>query len=166
MGTKSKDSGSKELALQCFARLLEERSRLDLTQQRVAEIARRSIKTVRRWEQTIAAPIDAVAALVRQGFDAQYICSGVRSTNLREVRSWVHEDGALYRVPPASTPDEIEMLDSYRKLDTTQRAQARAVLAALQQTPAAAAGRGGSGAAAKKAAVKSRSKPGPRAKKT
>lgn len=163
MGTRAKDSGSADLASECFARLLEERSRLDLTQQRVAEIAGRSLKTVRRWERSIAAPIDAVAALVRQGFDAQYICSGVRSTNLREVRGWVREDGELYRVPPASTPDEIGMLDSYRKLDATQRAQARAVLAALQQTPAAPAARG---AAAKKTAAKPTSKPRARPKKT
>ncbi|MCQ4164082.1 helix-turn-helix domain-containing protein [Tahibacter harae] len=163
MGTRTQDSVSEDLASECFARLLEERSRLDLTQQQVAEFAGRSAKTVGRWEQYIPAPLDAIAALVRQGFDVQYICSGVRSANLRDVRSWVHEDGALYRVPPASTPDEIEMLDSYRKLDTNQRAQARAVLAALQQAPAAVRGKG---AAAKKTGGKSAAKPKPRPKKT
>lgn len=163
MGTKSQGSDLEDLASECFARLLEERSRLVLTQQQVAEIAGCSAKTVGRWEQYIPAPINAVAALVRRGFDVQYICSGVRSANLREVRSWAHEDGALYRVPPASTPDEIEMLASYRELDTDQRAQARAVLAALQPAPAAARGKR---AAAQKTGAKSAAKSTPRKKST
>jgi transcriptional regulator with XRE-family HTH domain len=164
VGTRTQRPGSEPEISGCFARLLEERSRLNLTQQQVAEIAGVSTKTVRRWEQSIAIPIDAVAALVLEGFDAQYISCGVRSANLRDVRSWVREDGGLYAVPPASTPDEIEMLASYRKLDTTQRSQARAVLAALLQTAPAPAPRSTAGRATRKAAARAR--PGPRAKKT
>ena len=125
---------------QLFARLLEERARLSLTQQQVAEFAQVSIKTVRRWEKSIAIPMSAAAALIRKGFDVQYVSCGVRSENLHKTRDQLREDGALYDVPPAATPGEVEILRQYRSLDTQQRAQVHLILSALTKRAAQAGG--------------------------
>lgn len=110
-----------------FGRLREERARLGLTQQEVADTANVHVKTVRRWESQVAIPIDAMIPLLAIGYDVQYIASGVRSKNINEVR----EKGVDYEVAPGYSHEEVDLLRSYRALTPGQREQARAMLNVL-----------------------------------
>jgi len=110
-----------------FGRLREERARLGLTQQEVADTANVHVKTVRRWESQVAIPLDAMIPLLAIGYDVQYIASGVRSKNINEVR----EKGVDYEVAPGYSRDEVDLLRSYRALTPSQREQARAMLNVL-----------------------------------
>ncbi len=110
-----------------FGRLREERARLGLTQQEVADTANVHVKTVRRWESQVAIPLDAMIPLLAIGYDVQYVASGVRSKNISEVR----EKGVDYEVAPGYSRDEVELLRSYRALTPGQREQARAMLNVL-----------------------------------
>jgi transcriptional regulator with XRE-family HTH domain len=141
-----------------FGRLREERARLGLTQQEVADAASVHVKTVRRWETQVAIPLDAMIPLLGIGYDVQYVASGVRSKNLSELR----DKGVGYVVEPGTTRDEVDLLRIYRDLGPAQRDQARAMLQLLGVKPAAAerAARG-TGKAAKpaKAAAEPAAKP-------
>jgi transcriptional regulator with XRE-family HTH domain len=110
-----------------FGRLREERARLGLTQQEVADTANVHVKTVRRWESQVAIPLDAMIPLLAIGYDVQYVASGVRSKNINEVR----EKGVDYEVAPGYSRDEVDLLRSYRALTPGQREQARAMLNVL-----------------------------------
>lgn len=110
-----------------FGRLREERARLGLTQQEVADTANVHVKTVRRWESQVAIPLDAMIPLLAIGYDVQYVASGVRSKNINEVR----ERGVDYEVAPGYSRDEVDLLRSYRALTPGQREQARAMLGVL-----------------------------------
>ncbi|WP_313917114.1 helix-turn-helix transcriptional regulator [Tahibacter sp.] len=110
-----------------FERLREERARLGLTQQEVADTANVHVKTVRRWESQVAIPLDAMIPLLAIGYDVQYVASGVRSKNINEVR----EKGVDYEVAPGHSRDELDLLRSYRALTPGQREQARAMLDVL-----------------------------------
>jgi transcriptional regulator with XRE-family HTH domain len=110
-----------------YDRLREERARLGLTQQQVADVAEVHVKTVRRWESQVAIPLDALVPLLGIGYDVQYVASGIRSKNVAQVR----ERGVDYEVMPGATRDEVELLRVYRTLGGTQREQARALLNVL-----------------------------------
>lgn len=110
-----------------FGRLREERARLGLTQQEVADTANVHVKTVRRWESQVPVPLDAMIPLLAIGYDVQYVASGLRSKNVHELR----EKGVDYEVAPGYTRDEVEMLKAYRALTPAQREQARAMLGVL-----------------------------------
>lgn len=110
-----------------FCRLREERARLGLSPQQVADAASVSVKTVRRWESHVAMPIDAMIPLLGIGYDVQYVASGVRSKNIHEVR----EKGVEYAVVPGFAGDEVVLLRRYRGLAPPQREQAHAILAVL-----------------------------------
>ncbi|HVH33934.1 MAG TPA: helix-turn-helix domain-containing protein [Tahibacter sp.] len=130
----SDDPQSSGAYMDFFGRLREERARLGLTQQEVADAANVHVKTVRRWESQVAIPLDAMIPLLTIGYDVQYVASGVRSKNIHEVR----ERGVDYEVAPGYTRDEIELLRSYRALSPGQREQAKAMLSVLAlRTPAA-----------------------------
>ena len=100
-----------------FGRLREERARLGLTQQEVADTANVHVKTVRRWESQVPIPLDAMVPLLAIGYDVQYVASGLRSKNVHELR----EKGVDYEVAPGYTRDEVEMLKAYRALMPAQR---------------------------------------------
>ncbi len=117
-----------------FGRLREERARLGLTQQQVADAVSVHIKTVRRWESRVAMPLDALIALLGIGYDVQYIACGVRSMNLHEVR----ESRGRYIIEPDIAGDVFALLRRYGALSPPQRAQARALIAVLARTPPAA----------------------------
>lgn len=110
-----------------YDRLREERARLGLTQQQVADVVNVHVKTVRRWESQVAIPLDALVPLLGIGYDVQYVASGIRSKNVAEVR----EKGVDYEVMPGTTREEVELLRIYRALGATQREQARAMLNVL-----------------------------------
>ena len=116
-----------------FGRLREERSRLGLTQQEVADAANVHAKTVRRWETKVPVPMDAMVPLLDIGYDVQYVVSGVRSKNLADVR----DKGPGYAVEPGMTRDEVDLLRIYRSLAQAQRNQSRAMLQVLAAKPAA-----------------------------
>lgn len=116
-----------------FGRLREERARLGLTQQEVADAANVHVKTVRRWESQVPIPLDAMIPLLAIGYDVQYVAGGLRSKNAHELR----EKGVDYEVAPGYTRDEVEMLKAYRALTLAQREQARAMLGVLAVKSAA-----------------------------
>jgi len=51
-----------------------------------------SSQAVAKWDRGASIPFDKIPVLVAKGFDAQYILTGVRSTNLNQV----HEKSAPY----------------------------------------------------------------------
>lgn len=110
-----------------YGRLREERLRLELTRESVAEIAGVSARTVRRWETEIPMPLDALIALAAKGYDAQYVCTGQRFA--------VRRNGAgsrgLREMPEAYSADEIEWIIRLRRLKPAERLQARAMLNVL-----------------------------------
>ena len=59
-------------------RLGEERKRLHLNQNKVAEHCEVSVKSVGRWEKNIPIPADKLALLVELGYDITYILTGVK----------------------------------------------------------------------------------------
>lgn len=109
-----------------YARLREERLRLELSRERAAEIAGVSPRTVRRWETEIPMPVDALIALAGQGYDAQYVCTGQRSAN-RRARGL----RGTREMPEAYTPEEIDWIVRLRRLRPAEREQAKAMLDVL-----------------------------------
>ena len=61
------------------SRLREERKALGLDQQQVADVLVVSLKTVGRWEKSIAIPSDKLAALAAIGVDVVYVLTGQRA---------------------------------------------------------------------------------------
>ncbi|MEW8494261.1 MAG: helix-turn-helix domain-containing protein [Candidatus Thiodiazotropha taylori] len=68
------------------SRIKEERLRLDLTQDEVANHCQTTVQTVRRWEKRPIIPAEKLSFLISIGFDIQYVIAGVRSMNLAKVR--------------------------------------------------------------------------------
>lgn len=62
----------------CF-RLREERGRLGKNQQDIAEALGINVKTVTRWEKSVAIPADKLAALAALGLDVLYVVTGQRT---------------------------------------------------------------------------------------
>ncbi|MBL8301069.1 MAG: helix-turn-helix domain-containing protein [Rhodanobacteraceae bacterium] len=110
-----------------YGRLREERLRLELSRESVAEITGVSTRTVRRWETEIPMPLDALIALTTTGYDAQYVCTGLRSVN-RRAGSGLR---GLREMPEAYTADEIDWIVRLRHMKPAARKQARAVLDAI-----------------------------------
>jgi transcriptional regulator with XRE-family HTH domain len=117
-----------------YARLQEERLRLDLSKERVAEIAGAVERTVSRWERNTGMSIAALSALAEHGYDAQYVCTGRRSMNNKAP---LGKQGASEDTPyvPAFAPDEVEWITRLRKLDPDQRRQLQAVFDVLAPKP-------------------------------
>lgn len=60
------------------SRLADERKRLILNQNQVAEYCGVSVKTIGRWEKNIPIPADKLSLLIQLGYDITYILTGVR----------------------------------------------------------------------------------------
>lgn len=120
--------------MDCYPRLQEERLRLDLSRNRAAEIARTTVRTMRRWERKTPMPITALSALAEYGYDVQYVCTGRRSMN---SKASFGKDGPEENTPyvPAYAPDEVEWILRLRQLDPDQRRQLQAVLDVLAPKP-------------------------------
>jgi transcriptional regulator with XRE-family HTH domain len=72
----------------CMSNLLKEnRKILNIQQKKIAGICDVSVNTVQNWEKGKPIPSDKLALLAHQGFDVQYIVTGIRSTNLPQVES-------------------------------------------------------------------------------
>jgi transcriptional regulator with XRE-family HTH domain len=63
------------------ARLGEERKRLHLSQNTVAEYCGVSVKTIGRWEKNIPVPSDKLALLHDLGYDYGYILTGLKQAS-------------------------------------------------------------------------------------
>lgn len=96
-----------------FDRLREERSRLGLAQQDVADLCEVHLKTAQRWEGSVPIPSDQLQSLAAQGFDVQYIVSGVRSENAPRSAS-ASTDAAL-------TAEEWKLVKLFRSLAERER---------------------------------------------
>jgi len=59
-------------------RLGEERKRLNLSQNKIAEYCEVNVKSVGRWEKNIPIPADKLALLAQLGYDITYILTGVK----------------------------------------------------------------------------------------
>lgn len=70
----------------CF-RLREERVRLGKSQQDLAEELGMNVKTVTRWEKSVAIPADRLAALACIGIDVLYVVTGQRTPPPAELDS-------------------------------------------------------------------------------
>ncbi|GMV28278.1 MAG: hypothetical protein AMXMBFR59_04030 [Rhodanobacteraceae bacterium] len=114
-----------------YGRLLEERLRLELSRERVAEITGASTRTVQRWETEIPMPLDALIALTASGYDAQYVCTGHRSVN----RKTGARGRGVREMPEAYTPDEVNWIVRLRHLKPAERKQARAMLDVIAPKP-------------------------------
>jgi transcriptional regulator with XRE-family HTH domain len=115
------------LHMECYARLREERLRLDLSRERVAEVAGADQRTIKRWESKSSMRLDALVALTREGYDAQYVCTGRRSVNNKASGGRARNDPS----DAAYSPQEIEWIKRLRQLEPEQRRQLKAVLDAL-----------------------------------
>ena len=77
--------------------LLEERQRLNLTQEAASKIAGVSPLTFRRWEKGESPiPSDAIMALVKEGFDPVYIFTGYPLAKPEQVA----EERAVFKMTP------------------------------------------------------------------
>ncbi|EZQ18969.1 hypothetical protein CF98_00310 [Halopseudomonas bauzanensis] len=96
-------------------RLREERERLGLGQQDVANAVGVSVKTVGRWEKESAIPSKKLNDLSPLEFDVAYVLTGIRT-------------------PPSATAlsvQEAELLTHYGKLTSEQQGFIRQTVAAL-----------------------------------
>lgn len=117
------------------ARLKAERTRLGLSQVALGQALGVTKWTIINYERTggrgTPIPADLLSACSRLGMDVQYIVTGVSSSNLNRVA----EETGSYRVepkrPPALSPDEQRLLEKYRRLRPSQRAQAQTIVGAL-----------------------------------
>lgn len=117
------------------ARLREERLRLGLSQQALADALGVSKWTVINWEKTdergTPIPADKLEGCVKQGMDVQYVLTGVRSANLNQV---AEEAGAYNKEPQgvgALSREEEVFVQLLRGLKPKDRTHARAVVDAL-----------------------------------
>lgn len=116
-------------------RLKAERTRLGLSQTALGQALGVTKWTIINYEKTgergTPIPADLLSACSRLGMDVQYIVTGVSSSNLNRVA----EETGSYRVepkrPPALAPDEQRLLEKYRRLKPSQRAQAHTIVGAL-----------------------------------
>lgn len=69
------------------SRLKEERARLGIGQDAVAETCEVSRKTVGRWESNIPIPSDKLGVLAGMGFDACYVVTGISAHERRYDRN-------------------------------------------------------------------------------
>ncbi|MBI3545909.1 MAG: helix-turn-helix transcriptional regulator [Gammaproteobacteria bacterium] len=117
-------------------RLREERLRLGLSQVALAKALDVTKWTVINYERTgdggTPIPANSLSACARLGMDVQYILTGMRSSNLGRVA----DEAGSYRVElkVANSPDELKLLEKYRRLKSHQRSQAHAILDALAAT--------------------------------
>lgn len=117
------------------ARLKAERHRLGLSQVALGKALGVTKWTIINYERTGARgtpiPADLLSGCSRLGMDVQYIITGVSSNNLNRVA----EEAGSYRAepkrPPALSKEEQQLLEKYRRLKPSQRAQAQTIVGAL-----------------------------------
>ena len=114
------------------ARLKSERERLGLAQEDLASIAGASRRSVVEWDRGATVPgADALALLAQKGVDVPYVVVGVRGETSSSTLS----------------PDEVALVDDYRKTTSEHQRTLRDVGAVFAQAashqPASATASGG-----------------------
>lgn len=102
------------------SRLREERKALGLDQQQIADALAVSLKTVGRWEKSIAIPSDKLAGLTAHGFDVVYVLTGQR----------------MPRPVEGLSERETAVLDNFRALPEEDRAAVQRLTNALAESSA------------------------------
>ncbi|MHB8535043.1 MAG: helix-turn-helix transcriptional regulator [Sulfuricaulis sp.] len=125
-------------------RLKEERTRLGLSQTALAKALGVTKWTVINYERPggrgTPIPADLLSACARLGMDVQYILTGVHSANLNRVA----EEAGTYRIEQpagALSPEELKLLEQYRRLKPRQRSHAQTIVAALATVEGAGKGK-------------------------
>lgn len=117
------------------ARLAEERARLRLTQQDVADACATTREAIGRYERDVNVPGgDALEAFAKLGMDVQFLITGVRSSNLNKVA----EESGTYKVEKgrvgALSKDEEALVEKYRHLKPADRTRLHAIGDALAES--------------------------------
>jgi transcriptional regulator with XRE-family HTH domain len=119
------------------SRLREERKRLGLSQEALAEIGGVKLNAQSNYETAKRAPdADYLARVAEQGVDVGFLFTGLRTPGLKESANDAPKaaPGTVLRVV---THEEAALLDNYEAADERGRAAARGVLDALAQPKAA-----------------------------
>lgn len=118
-------------------RLKEERNRIGLSQQALADKLGSAKATIQNWEgaggRETQTPADKLEACARLGMDVQYILTGTRSKNLDRVA----EEAGTYQAEKgagALSREEEMLVEKYRQLKPGDRTRAQAVLDAFAST--------------------------------
>lgn len=118
-------------------RLKEERNRIGLSQQALADKLGSAKATIQNWEgaggRETQTPADKLEACARLGMDVQYILTGTRSDNLRRVA----EETGIYKAEKgagALSREEEVLVEKYRQLKPGDRTRAQAIIDALDAT--------------------------------
>ncbi|MCR4346330.1 MAG: helix-turn-helix domain-containing protein [Sulfuricaulis sp.] len=135
MGNKIQPVKSDSVIYSSSARLKVERTRLGLSQVALGKALGVTKWTVINYERTggrgTPIPADLLSACSKLGMDVQYIITGVSSSNLNRVA----EEAGSYRTelkrPTVLSKEEQQLLEKYRRLKPSQRAQARSIVEAL-----------------------------------
>ncbi len=135
MGKKIQPVKSDSVIYSSSARLKAERTRLGLSQVALGKALGVTKWTVINYERTggrgTPIPADLLSACSRLGMDVQYIITGISSINLNRVA----EEAGGYRTEPKRptvlSKEEQQLLEKYRCLKPSQRAQAQTIVEAL-----------------------------------
>lgn len=110
---------NEEIRILVGARLKEERERLGLSQNALAEAAGVSKRSVAAWEGGESTPgADDIAQLMGHGVDVLYVIAGSKTP----------------RAADALSPEEAALVDNYKHSDEEGRAAARRVLSSLAKS--------------------------------
>lgn len=118
-------------------RLKDERNRLGLSQQGLADYLSVAKATIQNWEgaggRETQIPADKLETCAKRGMDVQYVLTGTRSTNLDRVA----EETGTYKVEKGvgtlSREEEV-LVEKYRHLKPGDRTRAQAIFDALATT--------------------------------
>lgn len=109
---------AEEIRLLLGARMREERERLGFSQSAFADLGHVSLRAEQDWERGVSAPkADFLAVAVTHGVDVLYILTGQR----------------LAAVESRLSPDELTLLDNYKRTNEEGRVAARLILSSLAQ---------------------------------
>jgi transcriptional regulator with XRE-family HTH domain len=113
------------------ARFRDERARLELSQEEVADICGVSRNAAAAWEKATSIPADALAKLFEHGFDPHYIVTGLRYSNRAVKENYPQYFPLSDSLPAPLSPEEWKVLRRYRALSDAQRQQASAIIEVL-----------------------------------
>lgn len=118
-------------------RLKEERYRVGLSQQALAEHLGVAKATIQNWEGSgglkTQIPADKLESCAKRGMDVQYILTGTRSINLDRVA----EETGTYKAEKgvgALSKEEEKVVEMYRHLQPQERTRLKAIIDSLVST--------------------------------
>lgn len=113
------------------ARMAEERARLGLSQQDVANACDGTREAVGKYERNVNVPGgEMLRSLAKIGMDIQYILTGTRSKNLDRVA----EEAGTYKAEKgvgALSKEEEKVVEMYRHLQPQERTRLKAIIDSL-----------------------------------